>query len=70
MLFGHTHRSGPLAGDPLEPWTTWTGGRLHNTGSWVHQAHFLRPDGATSPYRPGTAILVPETGPPERLELL
>src|SRR5215216_1527057 len=34
VLFGHTHRIGPVDGDPAA-WTTAGGVALHNTGSWV-----------------------------------
>ena len=63
VIWGHSHRPGPLPGDdPAE----WRG--IHNTGSWVLQRHFLRtPD---SPYRPGTAVLVPDAGPPVVRRLL
>ena len=62
VVFGHTHRPGPLPGDSAAEW-----GRLVNCGSWLHQAAFL--DGAPldSPYWPGTAVWVDASGPP-RLE--
>ena len=40
------------------------GTRLLNTGSWVYQPHFLSTEPNASPYWPGTAVLVEETGPP------
>jgi predicted phosphodiesterase len=59
VVFGHTHRPGPLPGDSPAEW-----GRLVNCGSWIHQSAFL--DGAQldSPYWPGTVVRVDETGPP------
>jgi Calcineurin-like phosphoesterase len=70
VLFGHTHRAGPLPGDDTSEWTTAAGGRVHNAGSWVYQPHFLSGDDARSPYWPGTAIVVEEEGPPRLVSLL
>jgi hypothetical protein len=70
VLFGHTHRSGPWPHDDLAEWTAPTGARLHNTGSWVYQPHFLGAEPNTSPYWPGTAILVEDAGPPRLIRLL
>lgn len=68
VIFGHTHRSGPLPDDVAAEWMTPNGVRLHNTGSWIYSETFARrPD---SPYWPGTAILVEDDGPPQRLALL
>ena len=62
VICGHSHRSGPWPGDDLAEWTTRAGGRVHNTGSWVYQPHFLRGDPNRSPYWPGTAILIEDDG--------
>ena len=70
VIFGHTHRAGPLAGDDESEWRTVAGGRLHNTGNWVHDPGFLGRDPSRSPYRPGFAIRVGATGPPELVNLL
>jgi hypothetical protein len=70
VLFGHSHRSGPWPRDDVSEWTTATGTRLINTGSWCYQPHFLSPEPNQSPYWPGTAIRVGESGPPELLRLL
>jgi predicted phosphodiesterase len=70
ILFGHTHRAGPLEGDDPAEWATAGGGRLYNAGSWVYQPHFLSAQGARNPYWPGTAILVEDAGPPRLLDLL
>jgi Calcineurin-like phosphoesterase len=68
VLFGHTHRAGPLPGDDPAEWCTVGGTRLVNTGSWVDEPSFLGPDPAASPYRPGFAVMVdPEPGTPPRL---
>jgi Calcineurin-like phosphoesterase len=58
VLFGHTHRAGPLPGDDAAEWCTVGGTRLINTGSWVDEPSFLGPDPGHSPYRPGFAVVV------------
>ena len=70
LLFGHSHRSGMLDGDDASEWGTPAGTRLHNSGCWVFETHFMgrAPRGA-SPYWPGGAIALDELGPP-RLERL
>jgi hypothetical protein len=62
VIFGHTHRLGPLEGD--EGWTTASGIRLHNSGNWVYEPVFLDRSPATSPYWPGGLVLVEDEGPP------
>jgi hypothetical protein len=60
VLFGHTHRPGPLERDHAAEW-----GGLVNTGSWVHEAAFVGQDPSDSPYRPGTVVEVgPDPGTP------
>jgi hypothetical protein len=70
VIWGHSHRSGPWPGDDLAEWTTHAGGRIHNTGSWVYQRHFLSAAANQSPYWPGTAVLIADSGPPELVRLL
>jgi hypothetical protein len=70
VIFGHTHRSGPWPGDDPAEWTTAAGGRLVNTGSWVYQPHFLSAEPNSSPYWPGTAVVVEDAGPPRLIRLL
>lgn len=70
VVFGHTHRSGPLAGDGEdEGWSLPGGARLTNCGSWVHEPAFIGDRGSASPYWPGTCVIVEDAGPP-RLERL
>jgi hypothetical protein len=69
-LFGHTHRSGPWPADDPAEWTTARGTRLVNTGAWVHQPHFRSTEPASSPYWPGTAVLVDDSGPPRLIRVL
>jgi predicted phosphodiesterase len=61
VIFGHLHRPGPAQGDGAA-WTTTTGARLVNTGSWMDER-----DGA---YRPGTCVLLRGQAPPELRHLL
>jgi hypothetical protein len=58
VLFGHSHRTGPLPGDDRTEW-----GPLLNVGSWVVGSATNEAD-AESPYRAGGAARLGETGPP------
>jgi len=69
VVFGHTHRAGPLAGDHEHEWVGRSGARLVNTGSWTYSPVFLGGPGE-SPYWPGCAVLVPDSGPPAVVRLL
>ena len=64
VVFGHTHRAGPLPGE-AEGW--WPGGglRLHNTGSWLLEATFSAAQGPANPYWPGRVTWIGDEGPPE-----
>ncbi|MGN6188704.1 MAG: hypothetical protein ACTHOE_07375 [Conexibacter sp.] len=70
VLFGHTHRVGPRAADPVAEWTTARGVRLHNSGCWVYERQFLSTTPYESPYWPGTAIRVDADGPPQHVRVL
>lgn len=72
VIFGHTHRSGPRRADDPGDWTTSGGTRLHNTGTWVFEHHFLSRTPYESPYWPGRAVLVEDdpATPPRLLRLL
>jgi hypothetical protein len=70
VVFGHTHRAGPLAGDDRGEWVTGGGLELLNTGSWVHEPAFLGRDPGSSPYRAGFAVLISDDGAPELVNLL
>jgi hypothetical protein len=65
VIFGHTHRAGPLATDDRSEW-----GRVVNTGSWVHDRAWIGDSPGESPYRPGFATIVGDAGPPELVNLL
>lgn len=70
VIFGHTHRAGPLPGDRVEDWKTPSGSLLWNDGSWLLERSFLGWEPGASPYRPGFCVLVSATGPPEITNLL
>jgi hypothetical protein len=67
VVFGHTHRAGPLPG---EHDAEWLGGRLVNAGSWAYAPAFLTSSPGESPYWPGTCVLVDESGAPVLRRLL
>jgi hypothetical protein len=67
LIFGHTHRRGPLPG---EDWTIGDGMRVYNTGNWVHAPGLLGATAAESPYWPGTIAVVEDEGPPVLEHLL
>jgi predicted phosphodiesterase len=63
-ITGHTHRAGPAESDP--EWTLPSGGRLHNTGTWVFASAFHHPGTPPGPYWPGTITWLEDSGPPLR----
>jgi hypothetical protein len=65
VIFGHTHRAGPLPGDVRGEW-----GRVVNAGSWVHDPAWIGDSPGDSPYRPGFAVIVGDSGPPDLVNLL
>lgn len=70
VLFGHTHRAGPLPNDDdADGWALPGGGRLVNSGNWVTEPALLTQGRRDGPYAAGRCVIVEETGPP-RLELL
>lgn len=70
VLFGHTHRPGPLPGDDLSEWRTPAGQRLWNTGSWVFEEHFLAKARPGSPYWPGRAVEIVDHAEPRPVSTL
>jgi hypothetical protein len=71
VIFGHTHRPGPLADDdPDDCWLMPGGTRLWNTGSWYRERVLSGTNAPQSPYWPGGAIYVHDSGPPEVVNLL
>jgi hypothetical protein len=69
VIFGHTHRAGPLPADDRREWRLGSGGELVNAGCWVQEPSFTGPDPVRSPYRVGFAVWVDEADPsaPPRL---
>jgi hypothetical protein len=65
VIFGHTHRAGPLPSDDRAEW-----GRVVNSGSWVHDPAWIGDSPGDSPYRPGFATIVRDSGPPELVNRL
>jgi hypothetical protein len=70
VIFGHTHRTGPLPGDDEREWLGQAGARLINTGSWTYASVFLTSNPGESPYWPGGCVLVEDSGPPIVMRLL
>jgi hypothetical protein len=64
VVFGHTHRAGPLPGDLEQEWRGRGGARLVNSGCWTYDSVFLTSTPGESPYWPGTCVLVEDEGPP------
>jgi len=67
-ITGHTHRAGPEEHEA--EWLLPSGGRLHNTGSWVYADAFHHPGAPPNPYWPGTVTWVEDEGAPRRVRLL
>jgi predicted phosphodiesterase len=70
VVFGHTHRPGPLPGDAPGEWRGRGGARLVNAGSWTYSTVFLTRTSGESPYWPGTCVLVEDHGAPVVKRLL
>ena len=76
VIFGHTHRAGPLPGDDPMEWSPARsparagGHRLLNTGSWVYEPAWLGDSPHESPYRPGFAAIVEDADPPAPPQLI
>lgn len=69
VVFGHTHRAGPLPTERPDEWRVpGTGARLWNGGSWVAEPIFAGDD-PESPYRAGRCVVLQDDEPP-RIERL
>ncbi|HZI91682.1 MAG TPA: hypothetical protein VFD31_08660, partial [Thermoleophilaceae bacterium] len=69
VIFGHTHRAGPLP-DDVEGWWLPGGTRLTNTGSWLYEEVFVGGDGPSNPYWPGRVAWLADDGAPELRDVL
>lgn len=69
VIFGHTHRAGPLPSDEPGLWRTSTGARLVNCGCWVGERTLAGGD-PRSPYRPGFCVRLDDDRDPELVNLL
>jgi hypothetical protein len=84
VIFGHTHRAGPLGGDDVSEWRVGgasdnglaagaSGARLLNTGCWTYDSYFVTRTPGESPYWPGGSVLVDDadaSSPPVLRRLL
>jgi UDP-2,3-diacylglucosamine pyrophosphatase LpxH len=70
VVFGHTHRTGPLPDDDQVEWVGRGGARLVNAGSWTYASIFLTANPGESPYWPGGCVCVEDSGPPRVMRLL
>ena len=70
VVFGHTHRTGPLPGDHEGQWRSPGGARLLNSGSWVYVSVFASDTPADNPYWPGGCVILDDEGPPRVKRLL
>jgi len=68
VIFGHTHRRGPLRAEV--GWRLEDGTRLHNTGSWVFSSAFHQPGTPPNSYWPGMVTWLEDDEPPRRVRLL
>jgi hypothetical protein len=70
VIFGHTHRAGPVPGDDTAEWVSPAGAQLLNTGSWLLDRGFLGEHPHTSPYRPGFITIVDDEQKPRLVNAL
>ncbi len=70
LIFGHTHRAGPLPNDAWAEWTAPSGARLVNAGTWTFDGWFVGPTADESVYWPGGCVIVEDEGPPRLRRLL
>jgi len=71
VVFGHVHRSGPIAGDQAASWTGPGGSpRIVNTGSWVYEPLLVHHATPPHPYWPGGAVMLEDGRDPLAIGLL
>jgi Calcineurin-like phosphoesterase len=64
VVFGHTHRAGPLPGDDEAEWLSLSATRLWNSGSWFFEPAFDSGRNERRPYSPGTVLWLDSGGTP------
>jgi hypothetical protein len=70
VIFGHTHRAGPLPDDDRSEWIASARTSMINTGSWVQERGFVGDSAGRSPYRPGFCALLTDGHAPQLVNLL
>jgi UDP-2,3-diacylglucosamine pyrophosphatase LpxH len=74
VVFGHTHRPGPLPGlDTAERWRTHWGGReihVFNSGSWLYDVERALTEEYYQQRWPGTFVLIPDGEEPRIMSVL
>lgn len=69
VVFGHTHRAGPLPADDQREWRGRAGARLLNCGSWTYNSGFIAPGDTENPYWPGSCVVLDDAQPLREPEL-
>jgi predicted phosphodiesterase len=70
VVYGHTHRPGPLPFDDRARWRLPGGTEVHGSGSWTYSPGLCGPSSERSRFWPGTVTWIEDEGPPVRRELL
>jgi hypothetical protein len=70
VVFGHTHRAGPLPDDDRSEWVASARTSMLNVGSWVHDDGFVGDSPGRSPYRPGFCAVLADGHAPRLVNLL
>ena len=68
VIYGHTHRAGPLPGEG--DWRAATGTRLMNCGAWTWAPELAGGTAGQGPYWPGGMIVVEDEGSPRFVRVL
>lgn len=68
VVYGHTHRAGPLPGEG--EWRASTGTRLVNCGAWTWAPQLAGGTAGEGPYWPGGMVVVDDDGPPRLVRVL